>query len=315
MRVSLMIEGQEGVTWEQWVALARACEEHGIERLYRSDHYLGFHASGERAGSLDCWTTLAGLAAVTTRLRFGSLVSPVTFRHPSALARAAVTIDHISGGRVEVGIGGGWMEAQHRAYGFPSPETNVRMEMLAEQIEIVHRQWTEDGFDFAGRHYKLQSSTALPKPVQQPHPPLIVGGGGKRGTLVPAVRWADEYNTTFPTDDEVVERRRRLLEECERQGREPLRFSLMTMCIVGADAAGFEARARGVYELVPRQASFGDWLRERRTGAIVGTVDEIVERLKGLESLGVDGVMLQHLRHDDLESVALIGRELVPALA
>ena len=252
---------------------------------------------------------------MTTKLRFGSLVSPVTFRHPSVLARAAVTVDHISDGRVEVGIGGGWMEAEHRAYGFPFPETNVRMEMLAEQIEIVHRQWTEDGFDFAGRHYALESSTALPKPVQQPHPPLIVGGGGKRGTLVPAVRWADEYNTTFPTDDEVVERRRRLLEECERQGREPLRFSLMTMCIVGRDAAEFEARARGIYELVPRQASFDDWLRERRAGAIVGSIDEVVERLKRLESLGVDGVMLQHLRHDDLDSVALIGRELVPALA
>ena len=309
-----MIEGQEGVTWEQWVALARACEDHGIERLYRSDHYLGFHARG-RAGSLDCWTTLAGLAAVTSTLRFGSLVSPVTFRHPSLLARAAVTVDHISAGRVEVGIGGGWMGAEHRAYGFPFPETNVRMEMLAEQLEIVHRQWTEDGFDFAGRHYTLESSAALPKPVQRPHPPLVVGGAGRRGTLVPAVRWADEYNTTFPTDDEVVERRRRLLEECDRQGREPLRFSLMTMCIVGEDAAEFAERARGVYELAPRQASFDDWLRERHAGAILGSVDEVVERLKRLESLGVDGVMLQHLRHDDLESVALIGREVAPALA
>jgi F420-dependent oxidoreductase-like protein len=314
MRVSLMIEGQEGVTWEQWVALARACEEHGVERLYRSDHYLGFHARG-REGSLDCWTTLAGLAAVTSKLRFGSLVSPVTFRHPSLLARAAVTVDHISAGRVEVGIGGGWMEAEHRAYGFPFPETNVRMEMLAEQLEIVHRQWTEDGFDFAGRHYTFESSTALPKPVQRPHPPLIVGGGGKRGTLAPAARWADEYNTTFPTDDEVVERRRRLLEECRRQGREPLRFSLMTMCVVGRDAADFEARARGVYDLAPRQLSFDDWLRERRAGAIVGSVDEVVERLERLASLGVDGVMLQHLRHDDLETVALIGRDVAPALA
>jgi F420-dependent oxidoreductase-like protein len=313
MRVSLMIEGQEGVAWEQWVALARACEQHGIERLYRSDHYLGIGKRG--GGSLDCWTTLAGLAAVTAKLRLGSLVSPVTFRHPSLLARAAVTVDHISIGRVEVGIGGGWMQAEHRAYGFPFPETNVRMEMLAEQLEIVHRQWTEGGFDFAGRHYTLESSTALPAPVQQPHPPLLVGGGGKRGTLVPAVRWADEYNTTFPTDDEVVERRRRLLEECDRQGREPLRFSLMTMCIVGKDAAEFEERARGVYDLAPRHASFDDWLRERRTAAIVGTVDEVFTRLKRLESLGVDGVMLQHLRHDDLESIALIGRELVPALA
>jgi len=315
MRVSLMIEGQEGVTWEQWVGLARACEEHGLERLYRSDHYLGFRASGERAGSLDCWTTLAGLAAVTTKLRFGSLVSPVTFRHPSALARAAVTVDHISGGRVEVGIGGGWMEAEHRAYGFPFRATRVRMEMLAEQIEIVHRQWTEDGFDFAGKHYTLEGSSALPKPLQDPHPPLIVGGAGRRGTLVPAVRWADEYNTTFATEDEVVERRRRLLAECERQGRWPLRFSLMTMCIVGIDAAEYEERARGVYDLAPRQARFDDWLRDRRRSAILGSAEQVVDHLKRLESLGVDGVMLQHLRHDDLESVALIGREIAPALA
>src|SRR3954471_3848657 len=247
MRVSLMIEGQQGVTWDQWLALARACEENGIERLFRSDHYLGFHARGPD-GSLECWTTLAGLAAVTTKLRLGSLVSPVTFRHPSALARAAVTVDYISGGRVEVGIGGGWMEAEHSAYGFPFPETRVRMEMLAEQIEIVHRQWTEDSFDFDGSHYRLERSTTLPKPLQRPHPPLIVGGSARAGTLGPAVRWADEYNTTFPTDDEVVARRDRLRAGCERQGREPLRFSLMTMCIVGTDKAEFTERARGVYD-------------------------------------------------------------------
>ena len=138
-----MIEGQQGVTWEQWVALARTCEESGIEALFRSDHYIGFHAP-DTNGSLDCWTTLAALAAVTTTLRLGSLVSPVTFRHPSVLAKAAATADHVSGGRVELGIGGGWMEREHAAYGFAFPETPVRMEMLAEQIEIVHRQWTEE---------------------------------------------------------------------------------------------------------------------------------------------------------------------------
>jgi F420-dependent oxidoreductase-like protein len=313
MRLALMIEGQEGVTWEQWVALARACEENGVEALFRSDHYLGFHAAGG-GGSLDCWTTLAALSAVTTTLRLGSLVSPVTFRHPSVLARAAATADHVSGGRVELGIGGGWMKAEHEAFGFPFPETHVRMDLLAEQLEIVHRQWTEDSFDFHGRHYQLEGCTALPKPVQRPHPPLIVGGGGRAGTIGPAVRWADEYNTTFPTEDEVVARRRWLLSECERQAREPLRFSLMTMCIVGADEEEFIARARGVYELVPRDAGFDDWLAGRRESGILGTVDQVVARLQRLASLGVDGVMLQHLRHDDLESVALIGRELAPAV-
>jgi alkanesulfonate monooxygenase SsuD/methylene tetrahydromethanopterin reductase-like flavin-dependent oxidoreductase (luciferase family) len=231
------------------------------------------------------------------------------------LAKAAVTADHVSGGRVELGIGGGWMEREHLAYGFPFPEMRLRMEMLAEQIEIVHRQWTEDSFDFDGRHYRLERGTALPKPVQDPHPPLIVGGAARSGTLGPAVRWADEYNTTFPSDDAVVERRRRLLEECERQGREPLRFSIMTTFIVGADRAEFTERARAVYELGEREASFDDWLARLRRGAIVGTVDEVAERLQRLAALGVDGVMLQHLRHDDLESIAVIGRELVPAAA
>jgi F420-dependent oxidoreductase-like protein len=314
MRLALMIEGQEGVTWEQWVALARACEENGVDALFRSDHYLGFGGL-ERVGSLDCWTTLAALAAVTTKLRLGSLVSPVTFRHPSLLAKAVATADHVSGGRVELGIGGGWMEREHEAYGFPFPETRVRMEMLAEQIEIVHRQWTEDSFDFDGRHYRLERCTALPKPLQKPRPPLIVGGAGRAGTLVPAVRWADEYNTTFATDDEARERRRRLLEECQRQGREPLRFSIMTTCIVGSDEAEFTERARGVYELRQREAGFEDWLAGLRDGAILGTVEQVVERLQRLAALGVDGVMLQHLRHDDLETVALIGRELAPAVA
>jgi F420-dependent oxidoreductase-like protein len=314
MRIALMIEGQEGVTWEQWVALARACEDNGIEALFRSDHYIGFHAPGT-SGSLDCWATVAALASVTTKLRLGSLVSPVTFRHPSVLAKAVATADHVSGGRVELGIGGGWMQREHEAYGFPFPETRVRMEMLAEQIEIIHRQWTEDSFDFDGRHYQLRQSTALPKPVQRPRPPLIVGGAARAGTLGPAVRWADEYNTTFPTDDEVQERRRRLLEECERQGRGSLRFSIMTTCIVGADRAEFTERAQGVYGLAQRDAGFDDWLAGQREGAILGTVDEVVARLQRLAALGVDGVMLQHLRHDDLESVALIGRELVPAVS
>jgi F420-dependent oxidoreductase-like protein len=309
-----MIEGQEGVTWDQWVALARTCEQSGVGALFRSDHYLGFQAS-DTQGSLDCWTTIAALAAATTKLRLGSLVSPVTFRHPSLLAKSAVTADHVSGGRIELGIGGGWNEPEHTGYGFAFPETNVRMDLLAEQIEIVHRQWTEDRFDFDGRHYRLENCTALPKPLQRPHPPLIVGGSGRAGTIGPAVRWADEYNTTFATNEEIAARLRRLHAECERHGREPLRFSVMTTCIVGADRAEFESRARAVYELGRRDAGLDDWLAARRARAILGTADEVVERLHGLADIGVDGVMLQHLRHDDLESVELIGREIAPALA
>jgi alkanesulfonate monooxygenase SsuD/methylene tetrahydromethanopterin reductase-like flavin-dependent oxidoreductase (luciferase family) len=231
------------------------------------------------------------------------------------LAKLAVTADHVSDGRVSLGLGTGWSEIEHTAYGFPFPETRVRMEMLAEQLAIVHRQWTEDAFDFAGRHYTLEDSTALPKPVQRPRPPLIVGGAGRAGTIAPAVRWADEYNTTFPSDDEVETRRRRLLAECDRQGREPLRFSLMTTCIVGRDRRELESRARGVYELAKRDTPFDEWLEGRGRSGIIGTVEQVVERLRRLAALGVDGVMLQHLRHDDLESVALIGREVAPAVA
>ena len=150
-----MIEGQEGVSWEQWLALADACERSGIDTLFRSDHYLSGAAPHERA-ALDAWTTLAGLAARTTTLRLGTLVSPVTFRHPSHLAKAVATVDHISGGRVELGMGAGWMELEHRAYGFDFPPLAERLEGLAEQIEIVHRQWTDERASFDGRHYSLE---------------------------------------------------------------------------------------------------------------------------------------------------------------
>src|SRR5712691_2002255 len=200
MRIALMIEGQDGVTWEQWCALAAACEEHGVETLFRSDHYI---SQANEAGNVahDAWTTVAGLAALTTTLRFGTLVSPATFRLPGLLANAAATVDHISGGRIELGLGAGWMEREHRAYGFPFPETSVRLELLAEQLEIVHRLWTEDRVDFRGRHYTLEDAPAQPKPLQRPHPPLLVGGSGTRGTAEPAARFADEYNSPFVSPD------------------------------------------------------------------------------------------------------------------
>src|SRR6478672_3124258 len=162
MRVALMIEGQEGVSWSQWCALADACEEHGIDTLFRSDHYIS--QSNESANvAHDAWTTLAGLAARTTLLRFGTLVSPVTFRLPALLANAAATADHVSAGRIELGLGAGWMEREHHAFGFPFPETSVRLAMFAEQLEIVHRLWTEQHVDFRGEHYVLENAPGLPK--------------------------------------------------------------------------------------------------------------------------------------------------------
>jgi F420-dependent oxidoreductase-like protein len=303
MRVCLMIEGQEDVTWEQWQAIAATAEASGFEALFRSDHYASVMGASGR-GSLDAWTTLAGLAAVTSRLRLGTLVSPATFRHPSVLAKAAVTVDHISGGRVEVGMGAGWLDAEHRAYGFPFYDTRTRLELLAEQIEIVHRSWKPGSFSFSGEHYEIEDLDALPKPVQQVHPTLIVGGLGGRGTIGPAARWADEYNTFSASSDEIRERRARFTEAWEREGRDPadIRFSAMVTTVVSNDERVVRERAG---QLV------GD-LAER---SVTGTVEQAAERLRELEEAGVQRVMLQHLQHDDLETIELIGRELIPLVS
>jgi alkanesulfonate monooxygenase SsuD/methylene tetrahydromethanopterin reductase-like flavin-dependent oxidoreductase (luciferase family) len=293
VRVALMVEGQEGVSWEQWVALAEACEEHGIEAMFRSDHYSSLIAPGERVAT-DAWTLLGALAARTTRLRLGTLVSPVTFRHPSVLAKAAATVDHISGGRVNVGMGAGWMELEHEAFGFPFPETSERVRMLTEQVEHVDRQLRDDLLT-----------------VQQPRPPLIVGGAARSGTTTPAARFADEYNTTSADVPEARKRRRRLDEACEREGREPstLRFSLMTPFLFDLD------HARRFVERFPRAGSADELFEELRRRGLAGTPDELVSGLREYEAAGVEGVMLQHVAHDDLEVVATIGREIVPALA
>jgi F420-dependent oxidoreductase-like protein len=305
-----MIEGQEGVTWDEWVALAGACERLGLEGLFRSDHYLSL-LGAEPRGSLDAWATLAGLAARTEGIRLGTLVSPATFRHPSVLAKTAATVDHISGGRVELGLGAGWNEREHRAYGFAFPPLHERVELFAEQVELVHRQWTEPEVDFTGRHYRTERLQALPRPVQQPRPRLIVGGSARPGTVAPAVRFADEYNTIFAPPAEVATRRRRVDEACARHGRDPdsLVFSLMTGCIVGRDEAEVLERAARVMERAGRPG--GDpsaFAREREDAWIVGTLEQAAERLDAYAGAGVERVMLQHLDHTDLEAVELIAQ-------
>ena len=305
MRLALMVEGQEGVTWQDWCALADACEEHGVETLFRSDHYI---SQGDEARNVahDAWTTIAALAARTSTLRFGTLVSPATFRAPALLANAAATADHVSGGRIELGLGAGWMEREHRAYGFPFPEIATRVEMLAEQIEIVHRLWTEERVDFRGRHYTLEDAPAQPKPVQQPRPPLLVGGSGWRGTIEPALRFADEYNTPFvaPEDAATI-----------REKTEPLRFSVMTGFLVGETHEEMRERADALYSRRPRELGFDEWLASYSERCVVGSVEEAAEQLRAYERAGCDRVMLQHLLHTDLEPVRLLGRELAPALA
>jgi F420-dependent oxidoreductase-like protein len=296
VQLALMIEGQEGVTWEHWCALAEACERHGVGTLFRSDHYISQSAEAANVAH-DAWTTLAGLAARTTTLRLGTLVSPATFRLPGQLANAAATVDHISGGRVELGLGAGWMEREHRAYGFPFPETSTRVAMFAEQLEIVHRLWTEERVDFRGSHYVLEDAPAQPKPLQEPHPPLLVGGGGRRGTVEPALRFADEYNMPFASLDELAAVKPKL---------GGLRFSTMTGFVVGETREDALERARLLYARVPRELDFETWLGRYAERAIVGSVDEAAVRLRAYEQAGCDRVMLQHLLHTDLEPVRLL---------
>jgi F420-dependent oxidoreductase-like protein len=296
MRVALMIEGQEGVTWEQWCALADACEIHGIDTLFRSDHYIS-QADETANVAHDAWTTIAALSARTTRLRFGTLVSPVTFRAPALLANAAATADHVSGGRIELGMGAGWMEREHRAFGFQFPATSVRVEMFAEQLEIVHRLWADERVDFHGHHYSLENAPGLPKPVQKPRPPILVGGSGGRGTVEPALRFADEYNTPFASPEEAARIRAKV---------PSLRFSVMTGCIIGETHADAVGRAEELYGRHARDASFDDWLAGYRERALFGSVDEVAARLHEYELAGCDRAMLQHLQHTDLEPVRLI---------
>ena len=306
-----MIEGQEGVTWEQWKALAAACDKHGYEALFRSDHYLSVSGREDR-GSLDAWTTLAALAAVTSRVRLGTLVSPATFRHPSVLAKSAVTVDHVSNGRAELGIGAGWLEAEHRTYGFPFADMRTRMDVMAEQMEIVARSFADEPFSFNGERYEIEDLDARPKPVQRPRPPIIVGGRGGRRSLALAARWADEYNTFSASVDEIRQRRDAFAEAWADAGRDPesFRFSAMVSALVGADEAELQERAARLAEWQGREP--GEVLHSIRATGVAGTIDEAAERLRELEAAGAQRVMLQHLLHDDVDAVELIGRELIP---
>ena len=306
-----MIEGQEGVTWRQWVALAEACEEHGVPALFRSDHYLELGGEHPERGSLDAWTTLAALGAVTTTLRLGTLVSPATFRHPSVLAKEVATADQISNGRVTLGIGAGWHAREHEAYGFGFPAAGERMDVLSEQLQVILGSWSDGPFSFEGRHYELRDLDAQPKPSQRPHPPIIIGGKAGTRSAALAARYADEYNTAHPTVADVRERRASVERACERAGRDPLPFSIMAGVLLGRDRAELEERAGRLADVIGADAK--SFLADPPGGWVVGTLEDAAAQIAVLHEAGVDRIMCQHLLHDDLDTVALIGREL-PAL-
>jgi F420-dependent oxidoreductase-like protein len=318
MDVCLMIEGQEGVTWDQWVGLARTCEAHGFEGLFRSDHYLSFTHPHER-GALDAWATVNALAAVTERIRLGTMVSPVTFRHPAELAKIAVTADHVSNGRVELGMGAGWFEREHEAFGFPFPSTRERFDVLEEQVEIVHRLWGGDGpvVDFAGRHYRLEACPALPAPVQEPHLPLIIGGDAGPRSAALAARWADEYDVVYVDPAGAAAAVRRVSEACEAIGRDPatMRRSMLIRAIVGEDEAEVSERAAALMAWEAENGDIDSFLEDLRTHHVAGTPEQVLERLAEYADAGIQRVLMHQLVHTDLEAVELMGRRIVPEAA
>jgi F420-dependent oxidoreductase-like protein len=313
MRFCLMLEGQEGVTWPQWEAVARAAERLGFEALFTSDHYFSVMGARDR-GSSDAWANLAALAAVTSTIRLGTMVSPVTFRLPAVLAKCAVTVDRISDGRAELGIGAGWWEEEHRSHGFPFPSTPERFEMLEEQLEIVHRLLTEDEVSFDGRHYCLEGANFAPKGVQVPHPPIIIGGAGGPRLAALVSRWADEFDTVGVGPTEAGLRIARVRERLDADGRsqDTLTASVMTWCYVGETEEDAVRRIHQARDRAMRAGRFEDELQELRDTCVVGSVEQAAERLSEYAAAGVQRIVLNHELVDDLEMLEVLATQVFP---
>ena len=317
MRACVMVEGQQGLTWDDWLALAGAAERLGFEGLFRSDHYYSARGVSGR-GSTDAWTLLAALAARTERLRLGTLVSPVTFREPALLAKAAATVDEISGGRVEIGMGAGWWEEEHAGHGFAFYDVDGRWQRLEEQVAVVHGLLTEERFTFHGAHYDLQDVEFLPKMPQRPRPPIILGGstvGPRMQALVG--RYADEFNTVGGTPEQVRERFARAGAGCETAGRDPatLVTSLMTWMFVAPTDDGYIEALRRAHALDPTAGPFDAYRADIERDCIVGTPAQAAERLSAYAEAGVQRIFLNHELYDDLAMLELVAAEVLPRVA
>ncbi len=309
MRLALMIEPQQGCSYEDQLAVARHAEAAGFETLFRSDHYDSFPGASDRP-TTDAWAVLAGLARETTRIRLGALVSPVTFRHPGNLAKIVATVDEMSGGRVEIGLGAGWNEPEHRHHGFPFPPIEVRAEMLEEQLAVIRGLWGEpDGWTFAGRHYQVPGSFFRPRPIQRPGPPIIVGGEGSPRSMRIAVRFADEFNVTSSDASRVADRFARLDEIATAAGRDPstLVHSAMVGVLVARDQAEVDRRAASLLAAVGSPADASAWMAERRTRWIFGTLNEARAMADRFAAAGAQRLMLQDFLPWDLEMIDLLG--------
>ncbi|MCH6231074.1 LLM class F420-dependent oxidoreductase [Microbacterium sp. CFH 31415] len=307
MEYCLFTEPQQGATYDDQLAFAQAGERLGFDGFFRSDHYLHMGAGDPLPGPTDAWTTLAGLARETSRIRLGTLVSSVTYRQPGILAILVAQVDAMSGGRVELGLGTGWFEREHRAYGIPFPAK--RFDLLEEQLAIVAGLWrtpVEETFSFSGRHYELTDAPPLPRPVQE-RIPLIVGGAGPRRTPELAARFATEFNIGFRPEHEIAERFAGVRAACERIGRDPgtLKLSVALPTLAAASAPELDRRA----------ANIGRTVDQLRGGTdIVGSRDEIVAKVERIAALGADRLYLQLMDLQDVDQVEYLGQDVLPHL-
>jgi F420-dependent oxidoreductase-like protein len=319
IRTGIMIEGQEGLTWPRWQRIADTVEALGFESLWRSDHLFSLYDVPSRPG-LDTWASLTALAMMTRRLRFGPLVCPITFRHPSVLAREAAAVDVLSGGRLELGLGAGWHDREHQAFGIPYPRPGERIRRLDEGIQVIRALWGEGPAHFEGRFYRLDGAVGWPKPAQTPRIPLVIGGRGPR-VLEVAARYADEWNCagSRPPDD-VRARTETLLAACRRVGRDAreIRHSWMGAFLVGDTSSVLERRARKIQEyLPPRAATPASKLPEvlRAEGWLVGSPAEIVAQMRALATEGIERFMLQLYDQEDMEALHTLAEQVIPRLA
>jgi F420-dependent oxidoreductase-like protein len=306
MELRVFTEPQQGATYDDLLAVARTAEELGFTGFFRSDHYL--HMGGDGGpGPTDAWTTLAGLARDTSTIRLGTLVSSATFRLPGPLAVAVANVDQMSGGRVELGLGAGWFEAEHAAYGIPFPDVRERFDRLEEQLAVVTGLWrTPVGrtFTHEGRFYPVTDSPALAKPVQEGGVPVIVGGHGPRRTLALAARYAAEFNAAFASPEDTARHFERVQQACIELGRDPgtLVLSAAQVLCLGADEATVQRRA----------AAIGRDPDELRANGLAGSPSEVLEKVDAFAKAGATRLYLQVLDLGDLEHLADVARLVVP---